>query len=208
MPARKPGNRHILLLYRFSLNRLWKPTLLLALVLGAVATLPFFVDTPMVNASNEGLIFTGALISLAFAAFAFVARSMAFVQAMPDRIVVGTPFLRLKISYRRVRSIHPTSFAELFPPANAGWANREFLLAFAGKTAVVVELKHYPMKRALLRLFLPPQMFSPRSTGLVLVVQDWMAFSTELDSLMGAWLQEQSRRTAGANLNIKYRVKP
>jgi hypothetical protein len=62
---------------------------------------------------------------------------------------------------------------------------------FYGRTAVVVELSDYPMNPRIMRFFLAPQMFSPRSKGLVFLVPDWMAFSTELDSFWGAWLQSQ-----------------
>jgi hypothetical protein len=33
-------------------------------------------------------------------------------------------------------------------------------------------------------------MFSTQAKGLVLVVKDWMALSTELESYMGVWLQK------------------
>jgi hypothetical protein len=41
-----------------------------------------------------------------------------------------------------------------------------------------------------LRLFLPRVMFSTQTKGLVLLVKDWMALSTELESYMGVWLQK------------------
>jgi len=99
--------------------------------------------------------------------------------------------LRMNISYRRMRNSHPAVFTQLFPPDKASWAQRNLLAPFYGRTAVLVELTEYPMSPRVMRFFLAPQMFSPRSKGLVFLVPDWMAFSTELDSFRGAWLQSQ-----------------
>jgi hypothetical protein len=33
-----------------------------------------------------------------------------------------------------------------------------------------------------------------QATGLVLIVPDWIQFSTEMDSLLGAWQQTQGRQ--------------
>ena len=75
----------------------------------------------------------------------------------------------------------------MFPPSEATWTERALLEPFYSKTAVVVELFNYPISPAILRLFLPPQMFHPQKIGLVFVVADWMALSTEIDSLFGDW---------------------
>jgi len=106
-----------------------------------------------------------------------------------------TPFLRLNISFRRMRSAHPALLQQLFPPQSAKWAQRRFLEPFYGKTVLVIELKGYPLSPFLLRLFLPEQMFSTRSEGLVILTDDWMKFSTELDSMHGNWLQAQKNKT-------------
>jgi hypothetical protein len=90
--------------------------------------------------------------------------------------------------------VHPTLVQQLFPPGESSWAQRSFLEPFYGKTAVVIELHGYPMSPALLKLFLPAQMFSPQFTGFVILVPDWMKMSTELDSFYGAWLQTQGVR--------------
>jgi hypothetical protein len=138
----------------------------------------------------------GAAISLGFALFAFFGRHMAYVQPRSDHLRVVTPFLRLHISYRRVLSAHPSEFSQLFPPQEASWAQRRLLSPFYGQTAVVLELASYPLPPWVLRFFLAPQMFSPHTTALVLLVPDWLRFSTELDSFMGAWQQLQKRRSA------------
>jgi hypothetical protein len=194
MKARKPSDRHPLLFYRRTMDRIWKATLALGIVLLASWGFTLLGTTFFLGISSETLLLMGAIISLALCIFAILARPVAYVQAHTEHLRVVTPFLRLNISYRRMHSVHPVLVQQLFPPKESGWSQRNYLAPFYGKTAVVVETKGYPMNPRLLKLFLPSQMFSPKTTGFVFVVADWMKFSTELDSFFGAWLQGQSNR--------------
>jgi hypothetical protein len=194
MKARNAGKRHLLLLYKRSMDRLWGWTLVLGILLAILWVGDSWNILPIFAANSSIWLLAGAAVSLGFSAFAFFARRMAYVQARPDCILIVTPFLKLKISYRRIRAIHPTSFQQLFPPVKMGSLQRRFLQPFYGQTAVVVDLSSYPMRESLLRLFLPPQMFSPEHSGMVLLVADWMDLSTELDSLQGGWLQDRANQ--------------
>lgn len=194
MKDRKPGKRHQLLIYRRTMDRLWQPTLFLGLLLGAAWAWIQYSGNQLFPTEADGWLLIGSVVTLAIGAFAFLARSMAYVQAYPTYLRVATPFLRLNISYRRIRSAYPTSFQQLFPPGEAGWAERRFLEPFYPKTAVVLELSSFPIHPNLLRLFLARQIFSRRKHALICVVQDWMGFSTELDSHFGSWQQAASRR--------------
>jgi len=138
-----------------------------------------------------------AVVALSISAFAFVARYRAYVQVHNDYLSVVTPFLVFRVSFRRMRSAYPVLLQQLFPSDKARWSERQFLEPFYGKTVVVVEMRGYPLNPKLMKLFLPPQMFSPRATGLVFLVPDWMVFSTELDSFHGNWLQAQRSRARG-----------
>lgn len=191
MKVKKQGERHPLLLYRRTMDRVWQSTLVLGLLLLAAYFYALLNKTALMNISSDVLLLVGAIVALVLCAFALAARFMAYVQVFADHLGVVTPFLRINISYRRVRSIHPVLMQQLFPPRGLKWAQRRFLEPFNGKTVVVVELKNYPMSPSMLKLFLPAAMFSPQATGLVFVVPDWMKFSTELDSLFGTWLQTQ-----------------
>ncbi|MCC7130004.1 MAG: hypothetical protein IT297_06340 [Anaerolineae bacterium] len=192
-PSRK-GTRHPLLMYRRMMDRVWKYTLVLGLVLAVATRWHLLRERDIFGWSSNIWIFAAAALSLIVCIFAFVTRYMAYVQVREDALRLYTPFLRLKISYRRIRSVHPVLLQQLFPPEKSTWAQRSFIEPFYGLTALVVELRGYPMDPNLLRLFLPKQMFSPRSPGFVIMVKDWMKFSTEFDSLHGAWLQNQGMR--------------
>jgi hypothetical protein len=192
--VKKSGARYALLLYRRTMDRVWKNTLVLGVILLALWYLPLLPDRSLGWISSKDLLLAGAIVVLALCAFAFLGRSMVYVQAMYDHLRLVTPFLRLNVSYRRITSTHPVMIQQLFPPQASGWAQRRFLEPFYGKTAILIELSGYPLNPTLLKLFLPAQMFSPRSTGLVILVSDWMQFSTEFDTLVGNWLQSQKNR--------------
>jgi len=53
----------------------------------------------------------------------------------------------------------------------------------AKMTALVVELTGYPMSQSTLRLFLSPLFFKDKTPHFVILVDDWMRFSNELDSV-------------------------
>ena len=189
MKARKSGKRHRLVIYQRAMDRLWAVTLILGLLILAIWwwSGDFF---PIFPEPFDSIILAGGTILITLAFLMFLMRTMAYVQAYPDHLRVATPFIRLKVSYRRIRTIHPVEFHKLFPLAKASWADRRILEPFYGKTVLVVELSEFPIRQSVLRLFLPRVMFSTQAKGLVLVVKDWMALSTELDSYQGSWLQK------------------
>ena len=193
--SKKASGRYPLLLYRRTMDRVWVLALLLGLLLIAVAGWALVNETMIFGVSSNIWLFAAAIVALVLSVFAFMARFVAYLQVFSNYLSVVTPFLRLKISFRRVRSVYPTLIQQLFPPQGSSWSQRSFLEPFYGKTAVVVELIDYPINPALLRLFLPAQMFSPQLPGLVFLVPDWLKLSTELDSFYGAWLQAQGGRT-------------
>ncbi|MEA3350491.1 MAG: hypothetical protein U9Q82_07720 [Chloroflexota bacterium] len=194
MSSRKSGNRYALLMYRRTWDRLWKPTFLLGAVLGIVWWQAGTAKLTLVQNANNLWVLIGAVVSFGTGLFAFFLRKMSYVQPYRSHFRLTTPFLRLKIAYRRIRSIHPVDMTQLFPPSEQGWAQRRFLTPLYGKTGVAVELRGYPLPRLLLRLFLPHQFFLPQVTGFVLLVEDWMKLSIELDARIGAW---QSRQKQG-----------
>lgn len=196
MRRQKKSKRYPLLLYQRVMNRLWGATLTLGLLLIAIWGWSWFSDTQLLASQDNIWLFVAAVVLLGFTLFAFFGRKVAYVQAYKDHIRLVTPFLRTNISYRRVRRFYPADFQQLFPPHEESWARRQLLLPLYGKTALVVELNGYPLHPILLRFFLAPQMFSPKTTGLVFLVPDWMKFSMELDSFRGGWLDSRSRRRA------------
>lgn len=197
MKALKPGQRHSLVLYKRAMDRLWKAALPFSLICLAVWWQITGSEIPLIETQRGIWLLVAGVIAGGIGLFALLVRSMAYVQAHRHHIRLATPFLRLKISYRRVRSVHSASFSQNFPPQETGWARRNFLEPFLGSTVLVVELHSFPLHPGLLRLFLPAHMFSPQTTGLVMLVDDWVALSTEIDTRQGAWRQEKARSSSG-----------
>jgi len=196
MKSQSPGTRHVLLFYRHTADRLWKLTLLLGIVVAAAGWWALLRPTVIFGLESDQWLFAAAAVSFVLSITFFIARYFAYVQPYPGYLYFVSPFLRFKISYQRVRSVRPTLVQQVFPPGTSNWAQRSYLEPFYGKTTLLMELKGYPLNLSVLKLFLPRQLFLPQSTGLVLMVPDWMALSTELDSFIGSWLQAQRRDRA------------
>ena len=182
-PGRRAGKRYPLLLYTRMLDRWWPALLLIGLGTLALAC-PSYSDVYvrlteprrwMTLAGVGGLLVTCSLVML-------LLRSSAHVQAFSDHLRLVTPFLRLSISYRRVLRVNTAALSTLFPPRGLRGLKRDILEPLFGQTALVIDLKALPMPRALLKLFLSPFFFKDSTPHIVILVKDWMGFSTELES--------------------------
>lgn len=179
-PKRKSkGKKHALLFYRHTMKRLWRTAMLLDIVLW----ITWWFAGDRLSVWMKDFLWYGAVLVFAIALFSRLARNMSYAQAKVDHLLLATPFLRLKISYRRILSARPRDFVQLYPPKKMSWADKRFAQPYFGKTILAVILKGYPMPKAFLRLFFPKFIFLPHEkAGFVLVVPDWMALSTEIDS--------------------------
>jgi len=122
---------------------------------------------------------------------------MTYIQAHADHLRLVTPFLRLKISYQRIRGVRPTQLQKLFPPENSRSDERRALEPFYNLTVLLLRLTSYPINPRILRFFLPKHIFNPAGMGLVLIVDDWMTLSTEIDSYISLWRQKKSLPKSG-----------
>jgi len=71
----------------------------------------------------------------------------------------------------------------LFPPQSVSSWRREIIQPLAKMTALVIELTGYPMSQSSLRLFLSPLFFKDKTPHFVILVDDWMKLSNELESM-------------------------
>ena len=179
----KVGKKYPLVLYTRMLDRWWPALFFIGLGLLALAW-PFYSDLyTRLTAPWQWEILAGlgaAVILISWVMWAM--RKSAFVQPCANHLLLATPFLRMKISYSRIRRATSASLAVLFPPRSLRGLKRDILNPLFTLTAVVVELNALPMPAPALRLFLSPFFFKDNSPHLVILVQDWMSFSTELES--------------------------
>lgn len=202
MKQKNKGKRHPLLLFRRTMDRFILATLPLGIIM-AVIQWPGLGILPLGQQTNDLLLLFATFVVLGMALLGLIFRKFAYIQARADHLRLATPLFALKISYRRIMSVHPAAMGKLFPVHEASWTERRFLDPYYGETAVVVELSGYPLSKKFLRLFLGSHTFLPHRTGFVFLVPDWMGLSTEIDALHGKWRHMQSRTgTEAQMLNI------
>jgi hypothetical protein len=195
MKPKSIGKRHPLLFYRRTMDRFILATLPLGAVM-AVIQWPALGLLPPSQQPYHTWLLGVTILLLGMALLGILLRNYAYVQARQDHLKLATPLLNLKISYRRLQSVHPATVGKLFPIHEASWSERRFLEPFYGETVVVVELSGYPLPKKFLRNFLSQHTFTPHLTGFVFLVPDWMGLSTEIDGLVGQWRHVQSRSAA------------
>lgn len=188
----KGGRKYRLLLYWHILDRWWPVTLSIAIMIflnvGVLWGAQWYFIDPAENPllvlpEAGGYMMLGAGgFALLFTFFLLFLRGGAYVQLFDNYARLATPFLRVNISYKRIHRTTTAQVASLFPPQKyKGW-KREIIEPVAFETAIVIHLTTYPLPRAALGLFLSPFFFFDKTPHFVLIVDDWMNLSIELDS--------------------------
>lgn len=193
----RPGRRYPLLLYQRLFENLRGRALLLAVlsyVLWLVA-----VEVPFL-APRGWLLWAIIVIAGFLFLFSYLGPQLSFVQCRPNYLLVSTPFYRLALSYRRIRSVRPTDFTESYNIEQQKWSQQRFLRSLfkysdAGQLTVIeVELKKLPLSKRWLQLWMSRYMFAVKMEGLFLLVRDWMRFSRELEEHRGRYVRSRSAR--------------
>jgi hypothetical protein len=154
------------------------------------AWFPGLAVTPISTTGLLMLAGAGAF-ALLLAFFLLTIRKFAYVQPFDNHLLLVTPFLRLKIAYRRIRQASSVEMMRLFPLKRYRGRKRAILRRMMKYTAIVLELNGLPLSRGSLEMFLSPLFFPDKSPRIALIVPDWMKFSAELESFRGAWQDSQ-----------------
>ncbi|MEK6256852.1 MAG: hypothetical protein N2C13_05990 [Chloroflexota bacterium] len=195
------GKKHKLLFYKHTMQRLWR----LSLILDIVLWLVWWFVSPQMSTAMTDFVWYSAAATLGIAIFAYFAQNMGYAQAKTGYLLLATPFLRLKISYKRIVSSHPVEFVQIFSPRKMRWADKRFARPYFRKTVVAIVLNDYPLSKIIIRLFFPKFIFHPQeNAGLVLVVKNWMALSTEIDSYKTSFGDLKERRPQNAGMRGLY----
>jgi len=191
----RSGRRHRLILYTYILNHWWRRILSIGIVLlvlvAALAWYPSVLPqyTPP-QVADWILWFTGGVSAFAIllAIFLVTIRKSAYVQPFDNHLLLVTPFLRMNISYRRFIRFSSTEMGRLFPWEALKGRKRDFMRPLTNQTAILLELKGWPLPRWALNLFLSHFFFPDGTSRLVLLVSDWIKFSSELEGFRSTWL--------------------
>ncbi len=177
----KGGKRYPLVIYTRMMDR-WRPWIFglgLALLGLAWAVYSWGFDEEwrwLASASIGALCIFLSVIML-------LIRKSGYVQLFANHLHLATPLLRLNISYKRIRRTTSANMGSLFPPKSVSSAQAEIIQPIASMTAIAIELTGHPMPQSTLKFFLSPLFFKDKTPQLIVLVDDWMKFSAELESM-------------------------
>lgn len=174
----KSAKRYPLVIYKFMMKR-WSPAVFilgLAMLGLTWALLNYIEEWRGVAFGSLGIFVTFVGVIL------WLLQNSAYVQLQKGFLKLATPFLRLNISYKRIRRASSAHMGSLFPPNSIRKSELDIMEPLSKMTAIVVELNALPMSQNSLRFFLSRFFFKDTTPHLVILVDDWMRFSAELES--------------------------
>ena len=179
----RAGHKYPLIVYRHMLSRWWTPMIAIGLGMFALAYSEYIDPIGRYLPWRWQLFAAIGGLSIFVGIFFWIIRFFAYVQPYPNYLKLVTPLMRLNISYKRIHKTTATEMRHLFSlKSMSGWV-RDIFSPLANNTAVVIELNGYPISPVLLRLFLYRFFFKDKTPHFVILVKDWMRFSSELESM-------------------------
>lgn len=179
----RAGHKYPLIVYRHLVNRWWPAMIAIGLGMFALAYSEYIQPISQFISWRWQLFAAIGGLSIFIGIFFWVIRYFAYVQPYPNYLKLVTPFIRINISYKRIRRTTSSEMRNLFSlKSMSGWI-QEIFSPLANHTAVVIELSGYPISPVLLRLFLSRFFFKDKTPHFVILVKDWMRFSSELESM-------------------------
>ena len=179
----RAGHKYPLLVYRHMLNRWWPAMIAIGLGMFALAYSEYIEPLGKFLPWRWQLFAAIGGLAILVGVFFWIIRFSAYVQPLPNHLKLVTPFMRINISYKRFQKTTATEMRYLFSyKGMSGWV-RDIFSPLANKTALVIDLHGYPISPVLLRLFLSRFFFKDKTPHIVILVQDWMRFSSELESM-------------------------
>jgi hypothetical protein len=192
--------RHPLLVY-YNLGRRYRPPGVLLFLMGSFLFLPSFFSELRNDAVEPGaLAGVGAvlvLVGIAFGLFSRLAKRRAYVQCRPDLLEIHTPFYRVLVSYRRVKTVQSVQVLQLFPRNSLKGIGKPLMIPLMGMTALEVEVSSWPASRRKLQRFLSRYLFSPRVQGWVFIVPNYSLLMREIEDRRQQKDDVEKGRSAG-----------
>ncbi|MCA9937790.1 MAG: hypothetical protein KC418_04045 [Anaerolineales bacterium] len=114
------------------------------------------------------------------------------VQVHPNYIRLQGALRGFNISYGRVLTVTSSSLSQHYKLAEMRREDRRLLEPHWGRICLLVELNQYPPGlRRQGHWWLPRSCFSKRQSGLLLLVEDWMGLSREMEAARANWLRQR-----------------
>ena len=191
MAESSQGKKFPLLIYRRWAKMLRVPSLL---VIVASAAAWWYAPQNELVENTEWLFLVIAAVTGVIFIYSLLAGRSAYVQCLPDYLRVRTPFLSVAISYQRILQVRPITFRSQLDLAKMKSPRRRMVQPFLGYTALLLELRGFPVSERRLRTWLPWFMFATEVTGLVLVIEDWMALSRQITTFSDRAIARRQER--------------
>jgi len=165
------------------LNRWWPAMIAIGLGMFALAYSEYIAPLGRFLPWRWQLFAAIGALAILIGMFFWVLRYFAYVQPFPTYLKLVTPFMRIHISYKRIKKTTATEMRYIFNYKRMSFWVREIFSPLAIKPALVIELSSYPISSHVLRLFLHRFFFKDKTPHLVILVEEWMRFSSELESM-------------------------
>lgn len=176
------GHKFPLVVYQHMLNRWWTPMFAIGLVMFALAYDQSIHPIYKFIAWRWQLFAGIGVLAILIGIFFLIIKQIAYIQVFPGYLKLVTPFMRVNISFKRLHKTTTAEMKQLFPPKSMSVWMRDIFQPLASQTAIVLELKGYPISPVILRMFLSRFFFKDKTPHLVILVKDWMRLSSEIDS--------------------------
>ncbi|MFO7541140.1 MAG: hypothetical protein R6X32_24120 [Chloroflexota bacterium] len=111
----------------------------------------------------------------------------AAVILQPRVLLVRGPVRSMRISYGRITTITSTQLIRHHDYKQLKGPERVLVEAVGGQTCLYIELSSYPKQYKHRRLWYSRFLFSMMRPGLLLVVEDWMTLSRQLEGARLQW---------------------
>jgi hypothetical protein len=191
--------RYLLLLYREWMRPFLLPTFFIAVILIVlwVGALTGLLPERMgvARSAQRLLLGVASLVALVLWLIVTLLPRVAYVQCLPDFFMIRVGFLRLIVSYTRLRTSRSVQHGQIHHPASQPRSRRSLAARMALKQCVALDLTSYPKAYFLLRAMTHPFLFLGGEPGFLFAVEDWMGLGREVEAMRSAWLAK--RKDAG-----------
>ncbi len=177
--------KHRLLLYEFASRRVRSKLLLLWLLLLALALYDRLITEVLGDFWFVLWLIIPTLMGL-WVYYAYLVRRAALI-VTPQYVLLQGPLTAVKISYGRIASITSTHMAQHFDPQSLKMGDHFRVDHLYEYTCGFIEFISIPPGLKKNRHHFSRFLFSPQRPGLLLVVDDWMKLSRDLEVARQKW---------------------
>jgi hypothetical protein len=205
---RKP-KRYPMPLYERMMKRWLSATFWLGVSLIGFGAAAWFWSPQIQDWEIYMLLGTGTL-ALLITLILFLLRKGAYLQLYPGYLRLVTPFMRVKVGYKRILRTYTAEMSSLFPANRLHGMRRDIIAPFMKHTAIVLTLNAYPIPSWIAHAFLSPFFFIPKdkTPHFILLVDNWLDFSTDLESCRAAAIQYTPPQQQSPLIMVSDRAKP